>query len=263
MIVNSNPLLTSPYKGEENFMKASFQLGEFSGPLDLLLNLIAEEKMNVSEVSLSAVTEQFLNYLEKMENKKPEELADFLLIAARLLLLKSKKLLPQFSPEEEEGPSLEEQLRLYKMFMEAAKKFNKLWENEKRSIFRLEPPRRPREFAPPANLTLAGLRESMIKLLRRLEPLAPLPQSQIDKTVSLEEKIKNIQVLLKKTEDVSFSEIVNGSRNRTEVIIGFLALLELVKQKVVILKQKDNFKDILVMAHSEPHRRGAKDFLED
>ena len=82
---------------------ADFTLDQFTGPLDLLLGLINEQKMDISEVSLSKVTEQYLNKLEQMEDKQPEELAEFLLVAARLLFLKSKKLLPQFSPEEEEG----------------------------------------------------------------------------------------------------------------------------------------------------------------
>lgn len=233
-----------------------FKLEQFSGPLDLLLSLIDEEKLNISDVSLSAVTEQFLNYLEKLENKKPEELADFLVIATRLLLIKSQKLLPQFALEEEEGPSLEEQLRLYKMFVEAAKKFNHFWENKNQSVFRLEPPRppglrfgeagRPAKFVPPPNFSLGDLRESMGKLLERLRPLKPLPETQIDKTVLLEEKIKNIHALLKKAKSVSFSALLNDSRNRTEVIVAFLALLELVKGREVALKQKKNFTDILV-----------------
>ncbi len=224
-----------------------FKLEQFSGPLDLLLSLIDEEKLNISEVSLSAVTEQFLNYLEKLENKKPEELADFLVIATRLLLIKSRKLLPQFALEEEEGPSLEEQLRLYKMFVEAAKKINQLWENKNHSEFRLEPPRRPEIFTPPANLSLAELQESLIKLLRRLEPPKPLPQTQIDKTVLLEEKIKNIQALLKKAKSLNFSEILNNNQNRTEIIITFLALLELVKGQTVALKQKKSFEEIMIL----------------
>ena len=70
-----------------------------------------EQKLSLSELALSQVTEQYLDYLDKMEEKESEEMADFLVVATRLLLLKSKQLLPQFSSEEDEGPSLEEQLR--------------------------------------------------------------------------------------------------------------------------------------------------------
>ncbi len=224
----------------------NFQLEQFSGPLDLLLSLIDEEKLDISEVSLSAVTEQYLNYLNQIENRKPEELADFLLIAARLLLLKSKKLLPQMDIEEEGGSSLEEQLRLYKVFIEASRKIHQAWQENKRAVFRIEPPRKRKEFIPPENLALESMRESMVKLLQRIQPLKPLPQTHIDKTVSLEEKINQIRALLSGGGAVNFSAVLQDSQSRTEVIIGFLALLELVKQKAVFLKQKQSFNDIVI-----------------
>lgn len=223
----------------------NFQLEQFSGPLDLLLSLIDEEKLDISEVSLSAVTEQYLNYLNQIENRKPEELADFLLIAARLLLLKSKKLLPQLDSEEEEGSSLEEQLRLYKVFVEASRKIHQAWQENKRAVFRIEPLRRHKEFIPPGNLDFKAMKESLVKLLQRIQPLKPLPQAQIDKTVSLEEKINQIRALLSGGA-VNFSAVLQNSQNRTEVIIGFLALLELVKQKAIFLKQRQSFNDIAI-----------------
>ena len=227
-------------------METKFQLGEFSGPLDLLLNLIEGEKMDINEVALSQVTEQFLLYLENIEKRDPAELADFLLVASRLLLIKSKKLLPQFTEEEEEGPSLEEQLRLYKLFIEAAKEINKTWINGKQAYFREESTRRPEEFTPPNNLSLSSLEEQYRKLLVRLQPPKSLPKTEIDRRVLLEEKIKNIASLLKKTKNLNFFELLNSSHNRTEVIVTFLALLELVKGKQVSLQQTGAFNDIAI-----------------
>src|SRR3989338_1878896 len=109
-------------------MKRELTLDQFSGPLDLLLSLLEESKLNISEVSLSSITEQYLTYLDTLEDNRAEELADFLVVGSRLLLLKSKMLLPQFAPEEDEGTSLEEQLRLYKVFLEASKGVNRLWQ---------------------------------------------------------------------------------------------------------------------------------------
>ena len=223
-----------------------FKLQQFIGPLDLLLNLIGEEKLDVSEVSLSAVTEQYLGYLDQMEEKEPNEMADFLLVATRLLLLKSRKLLPQFAPEEVEGPSLEDQLRLYKAFVEASKKLNKRWLSGLKSVFRIEPPRRPTEFIPPKNFEMETMRQSFVKLLERIKPLPPLPQTHIDKAISIREKIEHIRTLLKNAEKVSFSDLLNDSKNRTEVIASFLALLELVKDESVVLKQGGSFKEIMV-----------------
>jgi len=226
-------------------MKTDFKFGQFNGPLDLLLSLIEEQEMDINEVALSQVTEQYLHYLDSIENKKPEELADFLVIATRLLFIKSRKLLPDFT-QEEEGPSLEEQLRLYKMFVESAKKLNKRWLDKERAVFRVEPARRPTEFIPPENWGLENLHESMVKLLHRIKPPKPIPHTEIDKAVSMKEKINQIRKLLKGNGSVSFSKALQNSENKTEVIVGFLALLELVKQKSVALKQRGAFNDILI-----------------
>jgi len=223
-----------------------FKLQQFSGPLDLLINLIGEEKVDISEVSLSAVTEQYLNCLDKMEEKMPEEMADFLLVAARLLLLKSRRLLPQFAPEELEGPSLEDQLRLYKAFVEASRKINKRWISDLKSVFRIEPPRRPTVFVPPKNFEMEVMRQSFVKLLERIKPLPPLQQTHIDKAVSIREKVEHIRTMLKNAERISFIELINDNKNRTEVIASFLALLELVKAENIVLRQKGNFHDIIV-----------------
>ena len=223
-----------------------FKLQQFTGPLDLLLNLVGEQKVNISDVSLSTVTEQYLQYLEKLEEREPEEMADFLLIAARLLLLKSKKLLPQLMPEEDEGPSLEDQLRLYQAFVEASKKLNKRWLSGVRSDFRVEPPRRPSEFVPPKNLSQTLLQEFFLKLLQRIKPLPELPQARMDKAVSVRDKIETIRALLQKAESVSFRDLLGKASNRSEIIASFLALLELVKAESVTLKQKGSFSDIMV-----------------
>ncbi|HBU07134.1 MAG TPA: hypothetical protein DEB09_03550 [Candidatus Magasanikbacteria bacterium] len=228
-------------------MNTSFKLEQFEGPLDLLLGLIDDEKLNISELALSQVTEQYLRHLDKIEEKKPEDLADFLVVATKLLFLKSRLLLPQFGVEEDEGPSLEEQLRLYKAFVEASKKLNKSWlDSSIRSVFRVEPPKKPSGFLPPSNFSFESLKESINKLLYRLTPPKPLPRTHIDKSITIKEKIDQIRNLLKKGQSASFSQILNDSKNKTEVIVVFLALLELVKQKTVVLNQGDNFSDIMI-----------------
>ncbi len=227
-------------------MNAEFKLEQFSGPLDLLLSLIDDKKLNISELSLSEVTEQFLGHLNKIDDKKPEDLADFLVVATRLLFIKSNRLLPQFALEEEEGPSLEDQLRVYRAFVEASKKLNKLWLNPNRSVFRSEPPRKVEDFVVPENFSNDNLRESFALLLKKIEPPQPLPRTHIDKNVSVKETIERIRKILKSSKNTSFSSVLQDSKNRTEVIIGFLALLELVKDGAVALRQTNNFKDILI-----------------
>ncbi|MEK7623634.1 MAG: ScpA family protein [Patescibacteria group bacterium] len=227
-------------------MPVTIATEKFSGPLDLLLSLIQEEKLTVSDIALSQVTEQFLRYLDNLEERRADELADFLVVAARLLLLKSRQLLPQFAPVEDEGPSLEDQLRLYKIFVDASKKFNRLWQSDEKSVFRIEPARKPLSFVPPTNVSLETLRSAMLQLVTRLTPQSPLPQTSIDKAVSLKQKIDQIRAILSRAREVNFHTLLSDAKNKTEVIVSFLAILELVKQKIVALKQGEGFGDILV-----------------
>lgn len=222
------------------------QLEQFSGPLDLLLSLIQDEKLDITEIALSGVTEQYLAYLEKIDEKDPNELADFLVVATRLLLLKSRALLPQLAMTEDEGPSLEAQLRLYKVFVDASKKMNRLWLAPARGVWRVEPPRKADAFVPPANVTLARLHGVMVQLVHRLRPPKALPHTTIDRSISIKEKIETIRSLLARARHVSFHEVISQSQNRTEIIISFMALLELMKLRAVALTQEEHFGDIIV-----------------
>lgn len=220
------------------------KLEKFTGPLDLLLGLIEEEKMEISDISISQVTEQFFNYLNALEEKCPEELSDFLVVATRLVYLKSKNLLPYLMPEEDEGPDLADQLRLYKMFVEASVKVNKMWNDDNLAYGRFEPPFRPIEFALPLNAGLENLKNAYLNLLKRIKPVDPLPQVKIDRSISVKKQIESIYNLLKSTKKVSFSEIIKSSGSRTEVIVNFLALLELIKSEKIFITQNNSFEDI-------------------
>lgn len=221
-------------------------LQQFSGPLDLLLSLVEGEELDITTVSLSGVTEQYLKYLDEHEEITTDELADFLTVAAKLLLLKSKLLLPKFLSEEEDGPDLASQLRLYKAFVETSRKVQTLWLNDSRGVFRVEPVRKADGFVPPENVTVDSLHGRMVQLIKRLKPLKALPKTTIDRTVSLKEKIQHIRTLLGKEKKVLFHEVLMNSRNRTEVIVGFLALLELMKQRTALLHQDETFSDIVI-----------------
>ncbi|MDO9510039.1 MAG: segregation/condensation protein A [Candidatus Magasanikbacteria bacterium] len=222
------------------------KLEKFTGPLDLLLSLIENEKLNITEISLSQVTEQFFAYLNELEEKDPESLADFLVIATRLVYLKSKNLLPYLIPEEDDGPNLADQLRLYKMFVEASVKINKMWLADNLAYGRFETPIRPTEFIPPQNAGLENLKNSYLNLLKRLKPIDPLPQVRIDRSISVKHQIESIYNLLKSGKKVSFSQIIKDAGSRTEVIVNFLALLELIKAERVFITQNNSFEDIQI-----------------
>jgi segregation and condensation protein A len=226
-----------------------FKFNEFSGPLDLLLSFIDEEKMEINDVSISAVTEQYLNYIDTLEEIPAEDLADFLVVAARLLFMKSKGLLPELSDGEDDGTDLAAQLKLYKDFVHASKKIETLWLNELRSYGRIEPPLMPDHTIVPKNCTAKTLRDAMESLLIRLKPPKPLPRVFIDKAVSLKEKIDMIRQLLKRGGNIQFGHITSRE-NKTDIIVSFLALLELTKQRIVELEQDENFGDICITNHA-------------
>lgn len=220
-------------------------LEKFTGPLDLLLSLVEDQKMEITEISISQVTEQFFNYLNKLENEAPEELADFLVVATRLVYLKSKTLLPYLMPEEDEGPDLANQLKMYKKFVEASVLINEMWNEKKLAYGRIEPlPVVIKEFVVPQNAGLEDLKNSYLQLLKRLKPIDPLPQIKIDRSISVKRQIDSIYNLLKTTKKVSFSEIIKTAGSRTEVIVNFLALLELVKSEKIFITQNNSFEDI-------------------
>ncbi|MBT3418746.1 MAG: segregation/condensation protein A [Candidatus Magasanikbacteria bacterium] len=228
------------------------QLGQFAGPLDLLLHVLQEKELHITEVSLSLVTEQYLGYLDALEDDhKHEELADFLVVATKLLLIKARALLPHFSFQEEEDMNeLEEQLRRYKRFVDASKKLHQLWLHPHRSLPRIEPPRKATSFVWPTNVTLDRLHERMVQLVERLSPPKALPTATIDQRVSMKDTINRIRTLLSSESQVIFQEVVGKTQNKTALIVGFIALLELMKQKEVFLHQDHTFGDIVIESAS-------------
>lgn len=228
-------------------MSHELKLEKFEGPLDLLMQLVDQEKLSISEIALAKVTEQFFSYLDKLEKNRPEELADFLVVAARLIYLKSHSLLQYAFPEEEDaGPGLADQLKLYKQYVEASKTVNGLWEAGKVAYGRIEPPIKSKEFVLPVNVTTNSLYNSMVFLLNRLKPLEALPKVSIDHSISIKQKIDSIRDLLKSGKEFSFKNLLSSAQNKTEVIVSFLAILELVKQQSVRFRQVNAFEDLLV-----------------
>lgn len=222
-------------------MTPEIKLEKFQGPLDLLLQLIELEKLNITEVSLSQITEQFLHYLDKMEKDRSEELADFLVIATKLVYLKSKTLLPYLYPEEDEGPSLADQLKMYQQYILASKKINILWSQNRIAYGRIEPPVKNTEFVLPLNARSADLLKSMKKLVSRLRPLDPLPKITIDRAVSVKQKVDAIWSTLKQHKKINFKDLIANAQNKTEIIVSFLALLELMRDQKAFINQDSAF----------------------
>jgi len=222
------------------------KIDQFEGPLDLLLQLIEGEKLDIAQISLATVTDQYLACLDRAD-LKPEDLADFLVIAAKLLLIKSKALLPGVVEDEAAGAELETQLKLYKEFLEASKVINKMILQRRFAYSREKLPSGiAPEFAPPPRLTAGKMRDIFMDVLKKIEPVVKLPEKKLEKVVSLEERIKNIREMIYNKAILNFREMLGGSRGRTDVIVNFLAVLELVKQRVVTVDQGELFEEIVI-----------------
>lgn len=227
------------------------KLEQFEGPLGLLLKLIENEEMDITQISLAKIADQFIEYIKTSEEINPEEMADFLVVAAKLLLIKSRALLPYLYPEEEEEiEELEHQLRMYKEFVEAAKMINRLL-GKKKFMFAREFNRKAillniNLFSPPKKLTREDMKMIYQDLLGRIKPPAELEEETLEDKIKIEDKIFEIQRALVDRIKVSFNKVLARAENKTEIIVSFLAILELMRQREVVLNQEGLFKEIFI-----------------
>ncbi|MFA5953926.1 MAG: segregation/condensation protein A [Patescibacteria group bacterium] len=231
-----------------------FKLERFEGPLDLLLQLIEHNELTITDVSLASVTEQYLEYLDKNSDLRPEELADFLVVAARLLLLKSRVLLPQLFIEDEEaeaGVDLTSQLVLYRLYVAAGMKLYKQYRSPLTCFARERAPRSTViSFSPPPSLAVDHLGNIFAVIIAELESFVRPAPELISRTISLQERIRAMRTLISSAHQLDFRQILADAKTRVEVIVSFLALLELVKQRHVLVTQ-DKDTDIILITHYE------------
>lgn len=228
-------------------MPYKVKLEKFEGPLDLLLQLIESEDFPITEVSLAKVTEQYVEHLQTLEQKNPDELADFLVVAAKLLLIKSRVLLPALEVGlEEDGFSLEDQLKLYREYAAASRRVGQFISKHRFAFAREKALFQTGVFAPPTGVTPKKLVAVFLDVLSALLPIMELPKSAVLRTLSIKEKIEELRSLILKRAETSFSAMIRGARNKTEIIVSFLALLELIKQKIINVSQENIFEDISI-----------------
>ena len=229
----------------------NIKLEKFEGPLALLLQLIEKEEMDVTQVSLANVADQYVSYIREVRNIIPEEMADFLVVAARLLLIKSKALLPYLYPEEEEEiQDFEDQLKMYQEFLAATKKLERIL-GKKKFMFAREFNRKAalsqtNLFSPPKNIKVKDIKNIFSDLLFRLRPEEKLEEETLDHKINIEDKIISIQNSLLNRIKMSFDNIISEAKNKTEIVVSFLAVLELMRQREIMLKQDGLFKEILI-----------------
>ncbi|MDD3887740.1 MAG: segregation/condensation protein A [Patescibacteria group bacterium] len=224
------------------------KLEKFEGPLDLLLDLIEKEKMDITHVSLSKVTDDYLKYLESSEEINPSILADFLHVAAQLILIKSRNLLPEINlgtDEEVSAAELQERLMEYKKYKDLSLKIQELYGKtisfeQKFSLQKID------AFYPGKTLDLKNMELVLTELLGRFEKLEVLEKKTIKKAVSIKEKIVYIKSLILKQAKFKFHDLIKNKKSKTETIVSFLALLELAKQHFLNIQQDKIFGDIMV-----------------
>lgn len=247
-----------------------FTTEKFSGPLGLLLSLIESEELDITEVSLAKIADEYVAYIKTAVGIDPEELADFLVIAAKLLFIKSKALLPYLysAEEDEEINDLERQLRMYKEFITASEKIRKL-ERQGASIY-LPPligsksrrlPVTVPTFSPPGYLkrgvsladNIEFLHEQFLKILENHHRQAEiiLPEKKMEPEMSIDDQIANIKRLVSSKLKINFSKLLSAALTKTEVVVSFLAVLELAKQKELFFEQAELFSEIYISAGQE------------
>ncbi len=221
----------------------------FEGPLELLLDLIEKRKLFVNDVSLAQVADDYIAYVHNLGEFPVADSAQFVLIASTLLLIKSKSLLPTLDLTTEEQASIDDlnrRLRIYERMRALAAGLKPLFGANvlfARGERKLDP-----VFSPDADMTLANLFAAANRVLANLPKKEFLPKVVVDKVISLEEMISNLTKRVAESLRMSFREFTGSSNQakKVDVIVSFLAMLELVKQGIINVTQERHFDDIVM-----------------
>lgn len=218
----------------------------FEGPLDLLLNLIEKRKLFINDISISKVTDDFIAYVKNLNKFPIGESANFILIASTLLLIKSISLLPNLHLSEEEEhdiKDLEARLKLYQKIKGLSIGIKKIFG---RDIIFVPLARKTNPvFSPDESITLANLLNSAREVIKDIPKNESLPKVVVRKIISMEEVIENLTERIKTSLSLNFKDFARiGKEDKINVIVSFLAMLELVKQGLIEVMQENQFDDI-------------------
>jgi len=238
--------------------KVKFEV--FEGPLDLLLYLIKKQEVDIYEVNLTQLASQFIEYIEVMRMLDLEIAGEFLVMASTLMYIKSRELLPvdkqvQVEDEEEgEDPRWEliRQLVEYKKFKDAAAQLQQLEERQE-NVYRREAPKPLFESEPQKpDISIFDLINAVNTILKRVAQREGEQREIFEDKWSVSEKIEMLAKIVAAKPRVKFSELFEGATSRTEVVVTFLAMLELIRLKQVICMQSDHFAEIEIVRAEPP-----------
>lgn len=219
----------------------------FEGPLDLLLSLVEKRKLFINDIALAKVTDDFINHIKNFEKLPMEDSASFILIASTLLLIKSKSLLPALTLTEEEEVEihdLETRLKIYQRIKDASLHIKDIFGKE--IIFqRSQTPKIDPIFSPHESMNLLSLAQSIRDMINSLPKKENIPKAVVRKVISLEETIDNLTKRITSGLKMKFSDFASVHKEeKVNIIVSFLAMLELVKQGVIHVTQENHFGDI-------------------
>lgn len=235
------------WANEANVLEFETEL--YSGPLDLLLDLIQRAELDITKLSIAKVTDQFLAYVQANQDANPDYISEFLILATKLVQIKSETLLPRpvirLEEEEDPGEALARQLLLYREIKNATSWLNSRLAQNLRSYLHL-PPRYPMNVS----FDLSGLEAqdlvlALEALMSREAPIQPGSLISIPRH-TLQRKVQELISSLRSQSRVSFRTMLGEKPSRLDTVVLFLAILELVKQHVVHTSQDGNFGDIVV-----------------
>lgn len=231
------------------------QIPVYEGPLDLLLQLIERAELDITAVALALVTEQYLQFIRQMQEARAEEISAFLVIAAKLIQIKSEALLPhppaRETEEEDPAENLARQLRMYKRFKEIATLLEQRDAQGLRTYLRLAPPPKVEGRLDLSGLTLTDLLEAAKSALQQEREKQSLGTVIAAPKVTIRQKIAYLSEQLRKNQQISFRNLIENSHSRLEVVVTFLALLELVKRYRVSVRQEALFGEIHIERSEE------------
>lgn len=227
-------------------------IGDFEGPLDLLLHLIKKSKMEIFDIEISEITKEYLNYIQEMTEMNLDIASEYLVMAAELIEMKSRKLLPnkkdEEEKEEEENPEEELKRRLieYKKYKESTEVFRSLEEN--RANYYTKAPESLKQYSSEklendGSVGIFDLLDAFQKLLERQEYNKPKNTKITRKELSVKERVAKIRDILKVHKRLNFIELFDDF-SKPYVVVTFLSVLEMAKNREINIKQDNNFSDI-------------------
>ena len=241
------------------------RLPDFEGPLDVLLRLIEKRELEISKVALAEVADQFLDYVNQLREPEPRLLASFLVVAAKLLYIKSQALLPQprvalppgGEEEEDVGAELVRRLEEYRAIQSAAAHLREREQQGRRSYTHPAPLGKPVVIPATPSLGLEGVTlNQLVRLVhRRMQlamPLEPVP-TIIPHEITLDEKVADLRARLAAAPGGTLAvwPLLEEARSRLEVVVTFMAVLELVRRHAILATQEAAFGEIVIQARDE------------